>query len=83
MKFNGYASHPMDFSKMKYGMPIEEARKIIFENINVDDLKAKSIDADRIYLIAKKNVDDETMQAMEALIHNFNTLHSRAGKMCA
>lgn len=83
MEFNGYASHPMDFSKMKYGMPIEEARKIIFENINVDDLKAKSIDADRIYLIAKKNVDDETMQAMEALIHNFNTLHSRAGKMCA
>lgn len=83
MEFNGYASHPMDFSKMKYGMPIEKARKIIFENINVDDLKAKSIDADRIYLIAKKNVDDETMQAMEALIHNFNTLHSRAGKMCA
>lgn len=29
------------------------------------------------------DVEDETKQAMEAMIHNFNTLHSRAGKMCA
>ena len=32
-----------------------------------------------IYDIAIENTVDETYQAMEALIHNLNTLHSRAG----
>ena len=32
-----------------------------------------------IYRCAFKDVEEETHQAMEALIHNFNTLHSRAG----
>lgn len=32
-----------------------------------------------IYNEACKDVEEETHQAMEALIHNFNTLHSRAG----
>ncbi|MBR1729806.1 MAG: anaerobic ribonucleoside triphosphate reductase [Selenomonadaceae bacterium] len=32
-----------------------------------------------IYYEACKDVEEETHQAMEALIHNFNTLHSRAG----
>ncbi len=32
-----------------------------------------------IYKEACKDVEEETHQAMEALIHNFNTLHSRAG----
>ncbi|MBQ3435087.1 MAG: anaerobic ribonucleoside triphosphate reductase, partial [Selenomonadaceae bacterium] len=32
-----------------------------------------------IYRNACREVEDETHQAMEALIHNFNTLHSRAG----
>ena len=32
-----------------------------------------------IYHEACKDVEEETHQAMEALIHNFNTLHSRAG----
>ena len=35
--------------------------------------------AEIIYKQACKNVEEETHQAMEALIHNFNTLHSRAG----
>ena len=35
--------------------------------------------ADKIYRQACKEVEEETHQAMEALIHNFNTLHSRAG----
>ena len=35
--------------------------------------------AERIYKQACKDVEEETHQAMEALIHNFNTLHSRAG----
>ncbi len=35
--------------------------------------------AAKIYRQACKDVEEETHQAMEALIHNFNTLHSRAG----
>ena len=34
---------------------------------------------DSIIRIAEYRTEDETKQAMEALIHNFNTLHSRAG----
>ncbi len=36
-------------------------------------------DAANIYRLACRDVEEETHQAMEALIHNFNTLHSRAG----
>ncbi|MBQ7478647.1 MAG: anaerobic ribonucleoside triphosphate reductase [Selenomonadaceae bacterium] len=36
-------------------------------------------DAEHIYNLACQDVAEETHQAMEALIHNFNTLHSRAG----
>lgn len=32
-----------------------------------------------IYKLACEEVEEETHQAMESLIHNFNTLHSRAG----
>ncbi len=35
--------------------------------------------AEKIYKQACADVVEETHQAMEALIHNFNTLHSRAG----
>ena len=35
--------------------------------------------AAKIYREACADVEEETHQAMEALIHNFNTLHSRAG----
>ena len=37
------------------------------------------VDAAAIYRLACADVEEETHQAMEALIHNFNTLHSRAG----
>ena len=37
------------------------------------------IDARTVYKLACADVVEETHQAMEALIHNFNTLHSRAG----
>ena len=36
-------------------------------------------EAGYIYKLACEDVAEETHQAMEALIHNFNTLHSRAG----
>ena len=35
--------------------------------------------AEKIYRQACADVEEEAHQAMEALIHNFNTLHSRAG----
>lgn len=38
-------------------------------------------EATKIYILACDCVADETHQAMEAVIHNLNTLHSRAGKM--
>ena len=33
----------------------------------------------QIYMLACKDVEEETHQSMEAVIHNFNTLHSRCG----
>ena len=38
-----------------------------------------TVDAANIYKLACDDTTEETHQAMEALIHNFNTLHSRAG----
>lgn len=49
-------------------------------------IKHSNIPKDEVYDIAKtiyklacKEVEEETHQAMEAAIHNFNSLHSRAG----
>ena len=36
----------------------------------------------KIYRLACSSVEEETEQAMEALIHNLNTLHSRSGAQC-
>lgn len=38
---------------------------------------------EQAYLFACEEIEEETKQAMEALIHNFNSLHSRAGRMAA
>ena len=35
----------------------------------------------KIYKQSCDDVEEETKQAMEAMIHNFNTLHSRAGRI--
>ena len=80
LKFNGLEEYNMDFSDMKYGMPINEAREIISDNLNPKYVhQVYDIDADRIYSVAMADVEEETKQAMEALVHNFNSLHSRAG----
>lgn len=42
------------------------------------DLDVKKL-LNKILTIAYDETDDETLQAMEALIHNLNTMHSRAG----
>lgn len=78
-----YEQLPMDFSMMKYGMPIEEARHYILNVLNQKEIIADIKDADRIYDVASESVENETKQAMEALVHNFNSLHSRAGRMSA
>ena len=44
------------------------------EILGIDEKLSKAI-----YTEACRDVEEETHQAMEALIHNFNTLHSRAG----
>lgn len=44
---------------------------------DVEDITDKSLD--HVLKMAKKRTDQETHQAMEALIHNLNTMHSRAG----
>lgn len=67
------------FDDMTYRMSIVEARKILVKNINIDSMIADVHDADLIYRTACDMVKDETHQAMEAAIHNFNSLHSRAG----
>lgn len=56
-----------------------------------DYLKSKGAKLPENYLdsatyvvgLACQDVEEEAKQAMEAMIHNFNTLHSRAGRMCA
>ena len=57
-------------------MSLPVARKIICEALNA---QADEQAADRIYETACEKTKDETHQAMEAFIHNMNTLHSRAG----
>ena len=46
---------------------------------NLTQVVGSSKLAEKIYRQACADVEEETHQAMEALIHNFNTLHSRAG----
>ena len=54
-----------------------------FDDVRSIDLLAEVLEdrelAKKIYVNACQSVAEETHQAMEALIHNFNTLHSRAG----
>ena len=50
--------------------------KTIFAKFGID---ATTEMCEAVYNCACHDVEEETHQAMEALIHNFNTLHSRAG----
>ncbi len=64
----------VDFNRCRYSeknnpAAVDEINKIVGDKIL----------AEKIYRQACREVEEETHQAMEALIHNFNTLHSRAG----
>lgn len=51
----------------------------VLKELMVDKIKDIQKTAKFVYKLACEDVIEETHQAMEALIHNFNTLHSRAG----
>ena len=82
-RFKYLEEHPETykaFDNMTYHMSLPIARKIICEVLNNNDSNTATVhDADVIYRTACDMVKDETHQAMEAAIHNFNSLHSRAG----
>lgn len=62
----------------------EKNRKLIDSAIkHTAPLDISDEEIDKIISIATEKTKDETHQAMEAFIHNMNTLHSRAGRMCA
>jgi len=50
-----------------------ELKKLFGDNFDVDQIQETAMH------FAKKETDRSTYQAMEALIHNLNTMHSRAG----
>ena len=69
-----FNAEAVDFEQCRYAetknpAAIDEIKKIV---------GTKTL-AEKIYRQACREVEEETHQAMEALIHNFNTLHSRAG----
>ena len=59
---------------------IDSSAECSIANYIVHHLKCPEIKyAETIYDLACEETREETKQAMEALIHNFNSLHSRAG----
>ena len=81
----------MDFDSCRYTESMEDegaqrsidAVKKAVASLLTDVYHQELADLERIvtviYQLACEDVVEETHQAMEALIHNFNTLHSRAG----
>ena len=80
----------MDFSRCRYAesaksshygeslAAVEQAFTAVLKEYGKTDAELKT-DVENVYQLACEDVTEETHQAMEALIHNFNTLHSRAG----
>lgn len=79
----------MDFDSCRYDEDLTTERARASEQAIATALAKVTVDTDEkldlvhlaktIYELACDDVVEETHQAMEALIHNFNTLHSRAG----
>ncbi|MDR1378071.1 MAG: anaerobic ribonucleoside triphosphate reductase [Synergistaceae bacterium] len=68
-----------------YRQNLEKARRLLnSENIDIEDTGGENSDVlERVQIFAREEADRETdratYQAMEALVHNLNTMHSRAG----
>ena len=80
----------MDFSHCRYAETqdsdryresVEAVRQALEKWLQAHGQSLDRLEADArdVYQMACDDVVEETHQAMEALIHNFNTLHSRAG----
>lgn len=57
----------------------EYTTRLVFEAINASYGPISGAEFDTIIRIALRETEDATYQAMEALVHNLNTMHSRAG----
>lgn len=75
----GYTEDETSAKAVQSIAAIEQALKLVLANNYQKPVDATHVDAKLIYHLACADVVEETHQAMEALIHNFNTLHSRAG----
>lgn len=58
---------------------IAELKKLIIDFLKERDCKVYKTEINRLFNQAYDETYDETFQAMEAFIHNLNTMHSRAG----
>ena len=79
MQFNGVETDSdsyATFDDMTYRMSLPIARKLIYKVLNKNAAGiATEQNADCIYKLACNRTKDETHQAMEAAIHNFNSLN--------
>ena len=69
--------HYSDNSNRTYSEDMLQGPKQILSVLEEWDCSLE--EATKIYILACESVAEETHQAMEAAIHNFNSLHSRAG----
>lgn len=74
-----YAEHDSDEAAHQSVRTIAGAVSALLRETYQKPEEAAQDMAQTIYHLACSDVVEETHQAMEALIHNFNTLHSRAG----
>ena len=66
---------------LKYHIISEEGNKVIDKILGNNGFSKENIDI--VLKKALKKTEKETYQAMEALVHNLNSMHSRAGKIRA
>ena len=59
----------------------EKGTKIIYEVLGKYDFSKE--DCDIVMNKALKRTEKDTYQSMEALVHNLNSMHSRAGQVWA
>jgi ribonucleoside-triphosphate reductase len=73
----------LDFTEAqnKYSGKTNDELKAVFEDITLgDDEKLKKLKIpEKVIAEAKKDTENQTLQAMEGFVHNLNTMHSRAG----
>lgn len=74
-----YTESSADEKSVQSVTAIRQAIGVLLSDVYHQSVDEVEKDAKAIYYLACADVVEETHQSMEALIHNFNTLHSRAG----